>query len=390
MSQAKPVAKKVQKKSSFWENAKFFALSLWSNDYCVEARKKPWYSAVIIALLSVFIAAAPTTYTYFSKQGSDFFSSPTYGLENALVDFDQKMADNNVNLVISDDQLNVSDTTNNFKSICVGADGTTSQAYYGHYYTKTVVATPSTDSSSSDSSSSSEATSTVPTVTEETYCDLAVYCYSGDDMYSYVTTTILGGADPNSAFRDVSTYSTSFICFGKDGFYAYKEPSGTSSAVASYYFKWDSSYIQNFSLANLATESTHQVAYSVTANQDITTYTSETLSAWKEFFTDAWDSTRINLGWSYGGISLAINASLTLILGLTVFLMTRGKNNPFSSYTFWDGQKIAYWASFTPALLSLFGFIPAISSWALLLFVFLFGIRIMWMSGRSLRPTYEQ
>jgi hypothetical protein len=76
------------------------------------------------------------------------------------------------------------------------------------------------------------------------------------------------------------------------------------------------------------------------------------------------------------------------LLGLTVFLMTRGKTNPFRIYTFWECQKIAYWAAFSPSVLALIGF--AFPAYAPLVYIFLYGMRVMWMSMRSLRPVYNE
>ena len=111
--------------------------------------------------------------------------------------------------------------------------------------------------------------------------------------------------------------------------------------------------------------------------------------AWRQVFHDgAAYGVMIN-GLTWVGIVAAIFVALTFILGLTVFLMTRGKRNPFNVYTFWQSQKIAYWASFTPAVLAMIlSFI--VPSWAILFYIFLFGMRIMWMSMRSLRPQYTE
>ena len=71
--------------------------------------------------------------------------------------------------------------------------------------------------------------------------------------------------------------------------------------------------------------------------------------------------------------------------------MTRGKKtNPFHILTFWQTQKIAYWESLAPGILSLLGFIPFFSQFAMFFYLFLMGMRTMWMSTRQLRPQYDQ
>jgi hypothetical protein len=390
MSQTKPVAKQVKPQSSWKERLKFFFTTLISNDACVEGRKKPWYAPVAVALLSILIATTPTMASFFEQSGGTLLNSPAYGLDNALVDFDEQMADKGAILTIEDNVLvgdpkDVASTAESeFKKLYTGT-----HEYYGYFYDVKVVSESSGDSSSSVSGSSSAGTSIV-TVTQ-THCDLIVYYHSGDNTeLSTFATTILGDVnnDPNSSWETLTDYSTNTLFLGDEGFLFVKVPTGTSSSISEKFCQWNSSYIQGFSLADLAIKSTHGVAYTAARGTDA--YQTETLSAWSELLSDGWSATKIDTAWMWTGITLAIYFGLTLVLGFSIWLMTRGKTNPFSIYSFWDCQKIAYWASLAPALLTLFGFLPFFQSgWALLLFIFLYGMRVMWMSMRSLKPQYQ-
>ena len=91
--------------------------------------------------------------------------------------------------------------------------------------------------------------------------------------------------------------------------------------------------------------------------------------------------------WMYTGIFFGVDLGAMILFGLMLFLMTRGKKNPFRIYTFWETQKMAYFAAPTPALLSLIGF--AIPNMAFILFFFIFGFRMMWMSMKSMRPIAQ-
>ena len=105
------------------------------------------------------------------------------------------------------------------------------------------------------------------------------------------------------------------------------------------------------------------------------------------FLNDCAETQKNTQSWTYCGIMAAVYVGLEFLFGLVIFLMTRGKRNPFRIYTFWETQKMAYWASVSPAILSLIvGFL--LPQFAMMGFIFLFGLRIMWMSMRSLRP-YE-
>ena len=107
---------------------------------------------------------------------------------------------------------------------------------------------------------------------------------------------------------------------------------------------------------------------------------------YRQIIVTATNRQKLSSSWSYAGIVLAIYAGLEVIFGLVVFLLTRGKRNPFRVYTFWETQKIAYWAGVAPALLSLaLGFL--LTQFSLMLFIFLFGMRLMWLSMKTMRPN---
>ena len=80
-----------------------------------------------------------------------------------------------------------------------------------------------------------------------------------------------------------------------------------------------------------------------------------------------------------------MNAVIVLIFGGTLFLMTRGKNNPNKHFKFVETLKLAFFASLAPAILTLVaGFIW--TQYASFAFVALMSIRLMWLSMKTLRP----
>ena len=91
--------------------------------------------------------------------------------------------------------------------------------------------------------------------------------------------------------------------------------------------------------------------------------------------------------WKTTLIYFGVYAGLMFFLGLMVFLLTRGKNNPFSSLNFWVCQKIAWWSAFSPAVLGMIlGFVLSGNTIGSMAFVLLASLRIMWLSMRQLRP----
>lgn len=105
----------------------------------------------------------------------------------------------------------------------------------------------------------------------------------------------------------------------------------------------------------------------------------------KDFINKANNYTRVVGAFGQAGIISGINMLVAFLMGLMVFILTRGKTNVFRIFNFWEGQKIAYWASITPAVLGLiFGFL--IPSFAAMSFVLFYGVRVMWLTMKQLRP----
>lgn len=87
-------------------------------------------------------------------------------------------------------------------------------------------------------------------------------------------------------------------------------------------------------------------------------------------------------------IYFGVYVGLILFLGVLVFILTRGKNNMFSFLTFFQCQKITWWAAFTPAVLGMiFAFIFSTNMIGQMSFVVFLALRIMWLSMRQLRPV---
>ena len=85
-------------------------------------------------------------------------------------------------------------------------------------------------------------------------------------------------------------------------------------------------------------------------------------------------------------IYFAIYVGITFFLGFLTFILTRGKRN-FNNYLKWyQCIGISCWASISPGILALiFGFF--MQSLALMIFILLMGVRIMWLTMKNLSPT---
>ena len=84
-------------------------------------------------------------------------------------------------------------------------------------------------------------------------------------------------------------------------------------------------------------------------------------------------------------LTSGINTVIVLIMGFMVWILTRGKNNPYRLFTVWNGFATGFWCALSPAILTLgLGFL--LKNFASMLFPLLLGVRVMWLTMKSLRP----
>ena len=136
-------------------------------------------------------------------------------------------------------------------------------------------------------------------------------------------------------------------------------------------------------------QTTTEVANNVSITNLPTEVKSKVLTVWKQIFNETYTNYKEVSKWNNTLIYLGVYAGLMLFLGLMIFLLTRGKNNPFRVLNFWVCQKIGYFLSFTPAVLALIvGFIFSTNIIGQMAFIMLISLRVMWASMRQLRPVY--
>ena len=136
-------------------------------------------------------------------------------------------------------------------------------------------------------------------------------------------------------------------------------------------------------------------AYKKIGRNDLKTFLSEGLTptdnaknTWSNFkglIRKLYRQTRLKATGVQLGISSAINVGITVIMGFMIWILTRGKNNPYRLFTVWHCFSSAMWAAFTPGLLTVgLGFL--IKRFASMMFPLLMGVRCMWLTMKSLRP----
>ena len=119
--------------------------------------------------------------------------------------------------------------------------------------------------------------------------------------------------------------------------------------------------------------------------EDKTDTLNKTWSNWKTLIRKLYNQTRLKAAGMQLLILTAVNVGIIAIMGFMVWVLTRGKNNPYRIFTVWEAYKIVFWAALSPAILtSGLGFL--IKAFASTVFPLLIGVRIMWLSMKSLRP----
>lgn len=349
------------------KNFKLIMKSLINNDACIEGgRTKRWFFAVIFAVLSLVMAVLPIMVTSLQAQGSDFTAGNyLYNYDNAIVAFSDSLKDNNLSMVVSEDA--------NGRFLAV--DKTQWEAAYTANAYKQYVHL------NNDSK-----------VDFEVYYTEAV----GQEFVDYYTLVSQNKSPIDGSWREAAdtARSTSYLIFGRERMVGQLfQPGNTTalSGVSGDYLKLD----LGFDFKSLATVEIDGVTY-VTSHDDkfsepngflsIDAYRRQIQNKWNDVYDAVYYNTKMVTARDSTLIMLGVDALLIFFMGLMIFILTRGKRNPFRIYTFWETQKIAYWASFTPSLLALiFGFI--FTEYAVMIFVMLIGVRIMWMSMKSLKPA---
>lgn len=348
------------------KNFKLIMKSLINNDACIEGgRTKRWFFAVIFAVLSLVMAVLPIMVTSLQAQGSDFTAGNyLYNYDNAIVAFSDSLKDNNLSMVVSEDA--------NGRFLAV-------------------------DKSQWETAYTANAYKQYVHLNNDSKVDFEVYYTEavGQEFVDYYTLVSQNKSPIDGSWREAAdtARSTSYLIFGRERMVGQLfQPGNTTalSGVSGDYLKLD----LGFDFKSLATVEIDGVTY-VTSHDDkfsepdeidIDAYRSQIQNRWNDVYDAVYYNTKMVTARDSTLIMLGVDALLIFFMGLMIFILTRGKRNPFRIYTFWETQKIAYWASFTPSLLALiFGFI--FTEYAVMIFVMLIGVRIMWMSMKSLKPA---
>lgn len=312
------------------KNFKLILKSLVNNDAAIDgARKKPWYFAIIIFFISIIVSLVPTGVTSLKLHLDKNFDNTTYCTQEAVTAFSEYLNTNEIKMRVVHDKKAKNDYL-----LCDPELNYRYEAEIGDKKITQFVFTYSENESVNDKK----------LLIEETYnCSYFIFTSNTIHIKIVDQNTI---AQPSGAKATVAFEALCTNAYKKIGENQIKE------------------------------------AY-VLVEGNYTKTLENTWENWKKLLRDFYREKRLTDAGIDVGVIAIVDLSILLIMGFMVWILCRGKNNPYRLFTVWDCFKISFWAGLSPALLTCgLGFLFG----AKILFPLLLGVRVMWLTMKSLRP----
>ena len=328
--------------------------SLISNQAAIDgAKEAPFWIGIIFLVLSICLPVIPIIVAQQKVNGNNFISSYNYGADRGLANTTMQLEDNGYIFKVEGGTLSFNkDTSDNSAAddIITRKDGNGNdyQVYNFRFYIT--------------SKEGTELQNFVTSLTEISYLEKSTELYTV--------------AHEEAGLK---SYKTSFIVVTPNTLAValYKSETTESAATSLGGLNWS----HTPDVANLLARLDDDHTLQNNARRD------NIFNHWKDIFNETYVSQKNISTRNMSLIYLGVYTGLVFFLGLMIFLLTRGKNNAFNYLKFHTCQFIAWWASFTPAVLGMIlGFVMSSNIIGQMGFIVLVSIRIMWLSMRQLRP----
>lgn len=345
-----------------------------SNQACIDNGKEaPWWLAIIFLLFAIIIPLIPSHVQLSKSYGASFLSGGAYETDRGLATLTYNLKKNNSKLEVKDGMMYYYE--NGSSTSATGTHEITSVTnQYDRYYME-------------------EGEQKVEHYTEYTF--FVLYSTESDENIQNVvknhqfvmrSTTVYDQNIPEHVEKGY--YVPSYLILKPDTVMMSIQKMHTHDRVNSTpaYLDWK----HTANVEDLVTVLLTDLDTSVTLDQFLSNANNVAViyERWKGIFNDAYLTQKEAVKWNTTLIYLGVYAGLMVFLGLMLFLLTRGKQNPFRELNFWHTQKIGYFLSFTPAVLALIiGFIIPANVISQMAFIMLVSLRVMWASMRQLRPV---
>ena len=339
--------------------------SPFSNQCAMDAaRTLPWWSAIICLFLGVLLPIIPLVVTVANTHGSNYINSTNYGFDRDVTSLSVQMHNEGKKFIVDDEKML-------------------------HYYEGETEKLPN------------EKEDVTPiaqyTNTKENQFELNIYFTqrstadtpSLNDLFNEAkglkylkgTTTPKGEND-----ADADCYSPSFMIFHPKGLVAVIYKHNTVTALSSSYAgDWANTESNQDLVTRMLTVDGQAIPTEVTSLD----YIDGVFANYKVLFDECYITTINRMYLLNTTVYFGVYLGLVLLLGLLIFALTRGRNNPNRYLKWYHCQLIMYWSCFAPGLLAMvFGFL--LSQYAMMFFILFMGLRAMWLSMRQLSPNYQQ
>ncbi len=389
----KNMAKKLKKsKKGMNPKTKFVLTSavkgVISNQSCIDGSKEgPWWVAAIFFAVSVLVPLIPGLVKNSKVNGGDFISGYNYGFDNALSDIIYEMADNEENFKVEKGLL--------------------------HYYNSGVehddLAFKTPDTTYFDPVEYPEGSQEAKVINSTTgQYDLRIFMWEGlstTKLQNYVnkvakqrflrgSTSLKSDADPEGS----KYYTPNILVLTHTTFAVALYKNNSTSQVQTSYggLDWKNTGKTGFverlcKDAIKAGDFDENAKPLITKEKFVNQYHTKVIKRFIVICNEAYQNQKVRTTWGNFGIYAGIYAGIILFLGLMIFVLTRGKTNPFKYLNIWHCQKIAWWAAFTPAILGMvLAFVFSGNMIGQMAFILLISLRVMWLSMKQLRPMMQQ
>jgi hypothetical protein len=350
---------------------KLIFASLFRNDAAMEGRFQKWYLAAILFLLSIIISAVPLFVSATNTNGADFMDSTLYSFDVGIQNFSEALVDEDVDLIVEQDgdlhQLVNPNSSWETAFPLFDREGGIDFHYYEYR-------------------------------NHANELKLKVYyqgAASNDDALAFLNAKL----EATNSAETPNLNIGSFVFFGQYSLNVFLyNPAGVAAGTVAgrdYASAMQGDYLSFAVGKNIKHLGTiDQFGNPIdrptptSTGLEFAEYQEKLLKNWEIFLDEAYSNIKVRNVWFTTGTILAINSILGVFMGLLVFVMTRGKTNPNRTMTFLEAYKITGWLLLSPAIISLIvGFI--FPNYASMAFVLLVGLRMMWLSSKTLRPPMD-
>lgn len=348
---------------------------LFSNQRVINgAKHSVWWISLIMFVLAVLLPIIPITVNTSSAYGSSFLAGTIHSWDTQIAEASIELYNDGYEFTVRENAL-IEFSINDVAQTTWDTDTTPVKQVYD-------------DSVAGKQQISFQVFYTdAPLKTKDKNVDTVSKIFEKIIATKYEVGTTTEYVEPTEPATDENEetkyyYHPSFLLIYQEGYYAYLAKPNSTEAVATSGGDWKNLEVNTKLLERVVTVEGKDPSVDTVNDPD---YVEGIFNNWKEVYDLGYIYTRNTATLTSTLIFIGVYAGLSFFMGLMIFLLTRGKKNPFSYLKFGTCLKINAWASVSPAILALvLGFM--IPSYSMMFFIILHGVRTMWLTSKQLKP----